>query len=326
MSRTAVLALGGNALTREDQTGTVDEQFDNALEMARSVRDLLAEDWRVIIVHGNGPQVGNLAIQQESGASLVPPQPLFALGAMTQGAIGSIIGRALLEVVGSEALGVVSVITHVVVDEDDPAFAEPTKPIGPFFERSEADALAAERGWTMIEDAGRGFRHVVASPRPVRILEAGPIADLIAHGYVVVAAGGGGIPVVRDPNGRIRGVEAVIDKDLAAERIAEDADADALVLVTGVPSVRLDFGTPDERPVFDLDTAEARRHLAEGQFPPGSMGPKISAACTFVEGGDRIAAVTTPALVRPTLAPSGDGGARGTRIIPTNSFAEVTPA
>lgn len=326
LTGTAVLALGGNALSREDQEGTIEEQYGNALAMARSVRSLIADGWRVVIVHGNGPQVGNLAIQQEGSAALVPAQPLFALGAMTQGALGSLICLALREVCGDEIPGAVSVITHVVVEPDDPAFDRPTKPIGPFFTEAEAEGFMRDRDWTMVEDSGRGFRRVVPSPRPVDILEAGPISRLIDAGYVVVAAGGGGIPVTRTADGTIRGIEAVIDKDLAAEQIAEAADADALALVTGIPTVRLDFGTPNERAVTELDVAEARRHLDEGQFPPGSMGPKITAACAFVEGGDRIAAITTPELVYATLRPTDDGpdGERGTRIVPTTSHAEVS--
>jgi carbamate kinase len=322
MSNIAVIALGGNALTREDQRGTLDEQYQNALTMAKSVRSLLRKGWKIIIVHGNGPQVGNLAIQHEEGARLVPAQPLFSLGAMTQGALGSLICLALHEVCGNEISGAVSVITHIVVDRDDPAFANPTKPIGPFFTEAEAEGFAETRGWTMVPDAGRGFRRVVASPTPQATLEAEAIAALTASGHIVVAAGGGGIPVVEE-NGVLRGVDAVIDKDFAAERIATAARANALVMVTGVPSVKLDFGKPQERSVEEMTVAEARQHLADGQFPPGSMGPKMSAAIKFVEGGTspeerlRFAAITTPELVYATLdEPHGVvEGQRGTRIL-----------
>lgn len=319
MSKIAVIALGGNALTREDQTGTLDEQYSNAKVMARSVRSLLRKGWGVVIVHGNGPQVGNLAIQHEEGSRLVPAQPLFSLGAMTQGALGSLICLALREVVGEELASPVSVVTHIVVEPDDPAFANPTKPIGPFF--AEADAMNFEktRGWTMVSDAGRGWRRVVPSPAPQAILEAESIAALIKAGQIVVAAGGGGIPVVPE-DGVHRGVDAVIDKDFAAERIAVAAGADALVMVTGVPTVMLDFGTPRERAVEELSVTDARHHLADGQFPPGSMGPKMSAAIKFVDGAgpgeDRLAAITTPELVYATLdEPHGVvEGQRGTRI------------
>lgn len=319
-----MIALGGNALTREDQRGTSEEQYANALAMAKSVRSLLRNGWQVIIVHGNGPQVGNLAIQHEEGARLVPALPLYSLGAMTQGALGSLICLALREVCGTEISGAVSVITHIVVDADDPAFANPTKPIGPFFSQGEAEEFTRTRGWTMIPDAGRGYRRVVASPAPQTILEADAISTLTHAGYVVVAAGGGGIPVVEE-DGVDRGVDAVIDKDFAAERIAVAADANALVMVTGVSSVKLDFGTPQERSVESMSVVEAQQHLDEGQFPPGSMGPKMRAAIAFVAGSTsaerpRFAAITTPELVYATLdEPHGVvEGNRGTRILPVS--------
>ncbi len=324
MTKTAVVALGGNALTREGQEGTQAEQYENAIAMAKSVRSLIRQGWQIIIVHGNGPQVGNLAIQHEEGAKLVPAQPLFALGAMTQGALGSLISLAMHEICGDEISGVVSVITHVVVDQNDPAFSNPTKPIGPFFSEAEAKSFADTRGWTMIPDAGRGFRRVVASPEPKATLEANAIAHLIASGNIVVAAGGGGIPVTLK-DGVYVGVDAVVDKDFAAERIADAANADALVMVTGVSTVMLDFGKETQRAVENLTVADARMHLADGQFPPGSMGPKMEAAIKFIgskTAGDnkRMAAITTPELVYGTLADSSGGiieGIRGTRIVPT---------
>lgn len=321
VSNTAVLALGGNALIREDERGTIDEQYDNALAMAKSVRSLIRKGWRIIIVHGNGPQVGNLAIQQAESVELVPAQPLFALGAMTQGAVGSLICLALHEVCGGEINGAVSVITHVEVDRNDPAFEHPTKPIGPFFNEEAASALTADRGWTMIEDSGRGFRRVVPSPAPLAPLEADAIASLIESGFVVVAAGGGGIPVAREGES-MRGVDAVIDKDFAAERIAVSSGAQVLAMVTGVPNVKINFGTDDEETIFNLTPAEAKKHLADGQFPAGSMGPKISAAVHFVEGStpsaERFAAITTPELVYATVdnAHGAIQGHRGTKIKP----------
>ncbi len=321
MAETAVLAMGGNALIRADERGTIDEQYENALAMAKSVRSLIRKGWRVIIVHGNGPQVGNLAIQQAETVDLVPAQPLFALGAMTQGAVGSLICLALHEVCGDEIPGAVSVITHVVVDPADPAFQNPTKPIGPFFSEEVAAALAAERGWSMVEDSGRGHRRVVPSPAPQAPVEADAIASLISAGYVVVAAGGGGIPVAKE-EGSYRGVDAVIDKDFAAERLADASGATVLAMVTGVPTVKINFGRPDEESVYNLTTEEAAKHLADGQFPPGSMGPKIEAAVHFVEGStaasERFAAITTPELVYATVdnAHGAIQGHRGTKIKP----------
>ena len=211
-----------------------------------------------------------------------------------------------------------SVITHVEVDPCDPALSHPTKPIGPFFDRTEADALTSVRGWTMVEDSGRGYRRVVPSPRPMAPIEAPAISTLVDLGYIVVAGGGGGIPVSRSADGAYRGVDAVIDKDFAAERIADSVGAQALVMVTGVDAVRLNFGTSQEQPVTEMTASVARRHLADGQFPPGSMGPKVEAAIEFVEAAGRISAITTPELVYATLdEPAGViEGPRGTRIVP----------
>ena len=318
MAETAILALGGNALIREDQRGTLEEQYTNALAMAHSVRSLIRKGWNVVIVHGNGPQVGNLAIQHEGSTDLVPALPLFTLGAMTQGQLGSLICLALNEVCKREITGAVSVITHVEVDPGDPALSHPTKPIGPFFDQTEADALTSVRGWTMVEDSGRGYRRVVPSPRPMAPIEAPAISTLVDLGYIVVAGGGGGIPVSRSADGAYRGVDAVIDKDFAAERIADSVGAQALVMVTGVASVRLNFGTPQEEVVTEMTASVARRHLVDGQFPPGSMGPKVEAAIEFVEATGRISAITTPELVYATLdEPAGViEGPRGTRIVP----------
>ncbi len=322
MTETAVLALGGNALIREDQSGTLEEQYANAVSMARSVRSLLRSGWRVVILHGNGPQVGNLAIQQECASEIVPALPLSTLGAMTQGQLGSLICLALNEVCAAETAGAVSVVTHVEIDPEDPALSRPTKPIGPFFTESEVPTLRAERGWTMVEDAGRGYRRVVPSPRPRLAIEASAIAALVDLGYLVVAGGGGGIPVVRSGCGNaFSGVDAVIDKDFAAERIADAVDAVALVMVTGVDAVKLDFGTPQERAVVDMSASEARRHLATGQFPPGSMGPKVQAAIEFIECPGRVAAITSPELVLATMNEPSNAvvGRRGTRIMPDAS-------
>ena len=318
MAETAVLALGGNALIREDQRGTLEEQYANALAMALSVRSLIRKGWNVVIVHGNGPQVGNLAIQHEGSTDLVPALPLFTLGAMTQGQLGSLICLALNEVCKREITGAVSVITHVEVDPGDPALSHPTKPIGPFFDQTEADALTSVRGWTMVEDSGRGYRRVVPSPRPMAPIEAPAISTLVDLGYIVVAGGGGGIPVSRSADGAYRGVDAVIDKDFAAERIADSVGAQALVMVTGVDAVRLNFGTSQERTVTEMTASVARRHLADGQFPPGSMGPKVEAAIEFVEATGRISAITTPELVYATLDEPGGviEGPRGTLIVP----------
>jgi carbamate kinase len=318
MTNTAVVALGGNAFTRAGQTGTHDEQSRNASEMARGVLAIRRSGWHVVVVHGNGPQVGNLAIQQEEGRRLVPAQPLFSLGAMTQGEIGSLISLALRA--GDPDIAVAALVSHVLVDPEDPAFGAPAKPIGPFFTRSRADELAAERGWTVGEDSGRGFRRLVPSPRPVEVVETAAIRSLVAGGTIVIAGGGGGVPVTRGDAGLL-GVEAVIDKDYVASQLATALAARALVFVTDVPQLMLDFGRPTERALGEIDVATAERHQRDSQFPTGSMGPKVRAATRFLRSGGEVAVISTAALAAPTLGRAGDatrdggGMRRGTRIV-----------
>lgn len=308
MSRkVAVVALGGNAITRSGQSGTHAEQVANARGMAGAVATLRDGGWTVVVVHGNGPQVGNLAIQQEEGAGRVPELPLSCLGAMTEGQLGSLLGLALR---GAGIPDVVAVVTHVVVDADDPAFTRPTKPIGPFLSREVAQRHAADQGWTVGEDAGRGYRRLVASPEPREIVELDAIRTLVGQGTIVIAAGGGGVPVVRSGAG-FDGVDAVIDKDLAAQRLATALDADALVLITDIEQVQVDFGTPQARPLVEIDVEQARKHHADGQFPEGSMGPKMRAAIAFLTEGGRIAVITNSELAPAALA----GPGAGTRIV-----------
>jgi carbamate kinase len=314
MPRTAVVALGGNAFTREGETGTYAEQTRNAAEMARAVLALRRARWNVVLVHGNGPQIGDLAIQQEEGAALVPPQPLFCLGAMTQGQLGSLIAMALHNAARAD-VPVVAMTTHVRVALDDPAFDRPTKPIGPFFTEAEATRLARTRGWTIAEDAGRGYRRVVPSPEPRGIVEEAPLRALVERGIVVIAAGGGGIPVVDGEQG-YSGVDAVVDKDYAAQSLATVLGAEALVLVTGVPHVVLDFGTPRQRAIDEITVDQAETYLADGQFAEGSMGPKVRAGVRFLRGGGRTVVITTPEHAPGALADTpGLDGRRGTRIV-----------
>ena len=308
MAKTAVIALGGNALTREGESGTCDEMLANAAAMAAAVNEVIEAGWRVVIVHGNGPQVGNLALQQEA-TTMVPAQPLALLGAMTQGQLGSLIARAidLMRGPGTAA----ALVTHVTVDPADPAFRSPSKPIGPFFGHAEAQQLAASRGWVVQPDSGRGYRRVVASPEPTGVIEIDALRALVSAGHLVIAAGGGGIPVA---GAETRGtVEAVIDKDRAAGLIARLLGAQALLLVTAVDRVMLDYGTPMQSELGKITAVEAARYLDDGQFPPGSMGPKIESALRFLAEGGELAVVTSPGLLAATLA--GGGGQRsGTRI------------
>ncbi|MDN5916675.1 MAG: carbamate kinase [Pseudonocardia sp.] len=292
MPKTAVVALGGNAITRSGQPGTYSEQAANARAMAVAVCSLRDAGWNVVLVHGNGPQVGNLAIQQDEAADVVPALPLFCVNSMTQGQLGSLLSLALLAEGHGRLPGVVSVVTHVIVDRDDPAFGRPTKPVGPFFGEEQARALAAERGWEIVRDGERGHRRVVPSPRPVGIVEVDAVRALIDQHMIVVAGGGGGIPVVAGDRG-LEGIDAVIDKDFTAQRLATSVNAEALVLITDTEKVQLDFGTPDQRPITDMSVDEAMKYLDDGQFPDGSMGPKVRAAVRFVREGGTTAVITT---------------------------------
>ena len=312
MTKIAVVALGGNALTRAGQSGSYDEMMANAAAMATAVNDVLEAGWRVVVVHGNGPQVGNLAMQQEAAlrqeaTAAVPAQPLALLGAMTQGMLGSVLARAidLLRGRGTAA----ALVTHVTVDPADPAFGAPSKPIGPFFEPAEAERLARRGGWVVKPDSGRGYRRVVASPQPLAVIEIEAVRALVEAG-LVIAGGGGGIPVLAaDP---CRVVDAVIDKDRAACLIARQLGAQALLLVTAVDRVMLDYGMPTESSLSRISADQAARYLAEGQFPPGSMGPKIEAALRFLDDGGELSVITSPALLAATLA--GHCETAGTRI------------
>ena len=312
MTKIAVVALGGNALTRADQSGTCGEMMVNAATMAMAVNDVLEAGWRVVIVHGNGPQVGNLALQQEA-ASMVPAQPLALLGAMTQGLLGSLIARAIDLLRGSGTAA--ALITHVTVDPADPAFVSPSKPIGPFFEPVEAQRLAARSGWVVQPDSGRGYRRVVASPWPTGVIEIEALRTLVDAGHLVIAGGGGGIPVATTDTCGV--IDAVIDKDRAACLIAGQLGAQALLLVTAVDRVMLNYGTPAQSGLGTITADEAARYLQEGQFPPGSMGPKIEAALRFLAEGGELAVVTSPALLATTL--TGSAKPAGTRIERTSS-------
>ena len=309
MAETVVMAVGGNALAPSG-VGDIAEQMERARHVAGHAIALLEGDRRLLVVHGNGPQVGALAIAQEAVAREVPPQPLHVLGAMTQGQLGWLLSEAIgdaLEASGQDR-SVVAVVTQVVVDRDDPGFQHPTKPIGPFFSAGRAKRLASARGWEVAEDSGRGWRRVVASPVPVEVVEWPQVRELLRAKQVVIAAGGGGIPVARD-GGTLSGVEAVIDKDLAAALLADLVKAKTLLLLTGVEKVALNFGTPKQRTLRQMTVAEARAHMADGQFPAGSMGPKIDAAIRFVEGGKGREAIVT-SLEKTAAAIAGTTGTR----------------
>jgi len=319
MSRTVLLSLGGNAILPGRGAGTIQEQFRVTQASMAHVADMLEVGARVILSHGNGPIVGNILIRNEMAQERIPPMPLDVCGADSQGGIGYMIQQSLQNILLERRLPrqVVTVITQVVVRADDPAFARPTKPIGPFYAEDEARRLSAQKGWRMLEDAGRGLRRVVPSPRPVRIVEESAIRSLFEAGHVVIAGGGGGIPVIEE-HGRLRGVEAVIDKDLTSILLALSVKVDTVINVTAIDQVSLDFGKPTQRPISVLTLADARRHLQDGQFPEGSMGPKIRAAIQFLEGGGKEVIITSPPLVRESLE-----GRAGTRIVAASAQASV---
>lgn len=304
----AVVAVGGNALTGADQAGTPDEIAANAAGMALSLARLVHAGWRVAVVHGNGPQVGNLAIQQDEASAIVPAQPLHQLCAMTQGQLGGMLVREIDRLCGEGSA--VALVTHVRIDRDDPAFDHPTKPIGPFFSAEHAAELARQRGWHVVEDAGRGHRRVVASPAPIDIVELQAIRTLLDAGHVVLAAGGGGVAVSRTADGALSGLDAVIDKDHAAAVLATSIGASELYLLTGIDAVLLDFGTPHQRPVHVMSPQDAESHLAQGQFPAGSMGPKITAALQFLRDGGKRVLITSPGRLAAAAAGEVDVGTR----------------
>lgn len=311
----AVVAFGGNALLRPEDRGTQEEQIARAKQAARWLAEIVAQGYRLIVVHGNGPQVGNILIQAEEASTKVPPQTLDLAVAQTEGSMGFVLQQAIrnrLESIGRSAQ-VTTVLTEVEVDPTDVAFKRPTKPIGPFFTRYRAEALERDLGWTMREDAGRGWRHVVPSPRPLRILNVATIVHILSGADVVIAAGGGGIPVVRGRDGQWRGVEAVIDKDFASSLLAAELKADLYVILTGVTKVALDFGKPRQRTIDRLTLAEAEKHLRDGQFPAGSMGPKIEAAIQFVRATGREVLITDVEHLRDALV-----GKDGTRVVPSS--------
>lgn len=311
MSETVVMAVGGNALAPSG-LGEIAEQMERAREVAGHAVSLLSDDRRLLIVHGNGPQVGALALAQEAVAPEVPPQPLHVLGAMTQGQLGWLLSEAIGDALQAQGKDrdVAAIVTQVVVDRDDPGFANPTKPIGPFFSAGRAKRLAQARGWSVAEDSGRGWRRVVASPIPTEVVEWPQVRALLRQKQVVIACGGGGIPVARRGHG-LDGVEAVIDKDHAAALVASLVKAKTLLLLTGVDRVAIGFGTKRARWLDAMTAGEAREHLTAGEFPAGSMGPKIEAAIRFVQGGGREAIITS--LDKTAAAVSGAAGTRITR-------------
>jgi len=313
MRPTAVVAIGGNSLIKDRDHRTVADQYQAVAETCTHIADLVASGYDVVITHGNGPQVGYILLRAELASHVLHPVPLDSCDADTQGAIGYHIQRALGNEFGRREMDkrVVTVVTQVIVSPDDDAFQNPSKPIGPFYDASRAEALTSEHGWRMVEDAGRGYRRVVPSPRPIEIIEIDSIRTLLANGFVVVAAGGGGIPVIRRRSGDLVGAEAVIDKDHVSGLLAAEIGAGLLIISTSVDCVYCDFGCPDQSPLDRLTAAQAREYLHQGQFAPGSMEPKIQAAIDYLERIDGQVVITSPQHM--AAAAGGEAGTLITR-------------
>lgn len=307
-----VIAIGGNAIIKEGQKGTIEEQKENIHESMQPIIGLIEQGHTVVVTHGNGPQVGNTLIRSKMASSVIPPYPLDVCGAETQGNIGYLIQQAISNKLVEKNMDktVATVVTQVVVSEEDEAFQNPTKPIGPFYTEEEMkEKVKEEPDATFVEDSGRGYRKVVASPKPLKIVEKEAVNALLEKDMVVVTAGGGGIPVV-EREGKYEGVEAVIDKDFASALLAAEVGADYLFILTGVEQVAIDFGKPTQRNLFEMTVEEALRYMEEGQFPKGSMGPKIEAALLFLEKGGKNVIITSIDKLQEALE-----GKTGTRIV-----------
>ena len=290
-----VIALGGNALQEGKGPATAEAQLAVVEKTSEYIADIVEKDYCVTIAHGNGPQVGRILLQNENSVDITPAMPFDVCGAMSQGMIGYHIQQALKKVLANRGINknVATVVTQVVVDKDDKGFKNPTKPIGPFYSEEAAKKLAEEKGYTVKEDAGRGYRRVVASPVPVEIAELEAVKCLISNGFIVVTVGGGGIPVIKNEDGSLEGVAAVIDKDLASEKLGEDIDADILLILTAVEKAYINYGKENQQALDCITSEQARKYMSEGHFAPGSMLPKMDAACRFAESKKGRCAIIT---------------------------------
>jgi carbamate kinase len=308
---TAVVAIGGNSLISDPRHQSVPDQFAATRETARHLAEMVTAGWNIAVTHGNGPQVGFILLRSDLSAHALHTVPLDSCGADTQGALGYMIQQCLQNEFLARGIKrqAVTLVTQVLVNRNDNAFEKPSKPIGAFYDKATAREHMRARQWTMVEDAGRGWRRVVPSPLPQAIVEVEAVTQLIADGFIVVAVGGGGIPVVRDEAGLLHGVEAVIDKDFASALLATSIDADLLLISTAVEQVAINYKKPNQQLLSRLTVVEAKQHLADGQFPAGSMGPKIEAAIGFVERGGKEAIITNPENIARALR-----GETGTQI------------
>ena len=291
--KTALIAVGGNSLIRAGEKGTVSEQLENSRRTAAAIVALVRDGWHIVVTHGNGPQVGADLLRSERAADQVPSLTLDVCGASTQGEIGYVLSQSLGHELAAAGIRkrVASVVTQTVVSADDPAMLHPTKPIGPFYSQADAEFRRRTLGWHIVEDAARGYRRVVPSPEPIEIVELEVIRDLVDAGVLVIACGGGGIPVVRE-NGMLRGVEAVIDKDRASALLALELGVDLFIISTDVDCVYLDYKKPSQRALDYVTAADLEQHCRAGHFPPGNMGPKIESALRFLRGEGREVVIT----------------------------------
>ncbi len=310
----ALIAFGGNAILPSHQRGLQSEQMKNAQKAAKLMIHIVKKGYELIMVHGNGPQVGNLLIQMEEAVTKIPPFSLEVCDAMTEGSMGFMLEKAIINELRKNSVDkeAATIVTQVVVDKNDPAFENPTKPVGPFYTKYRSQILSREKKWKMVEDAGRGYRQVVPSPKPIDIVPKRIIHELVRSGRIIICAGGGGIPVIINGNGLFQGVEAVIDKDYASSLLAREVGVDLFIILTNVPRVYLNFGTPEETPVPVMAVEEANKYLEEGQFPPGSMGPKIRSAIEFIASGGSEVLITSASHLKASLV-----NRAGTRIVPT---------
>jgi len=311
----AVVAIGGNSLIKDGTHQSVPDQLNAVRETAVHIAGMIEQGWNVVITHGNGPQVGFILLRSELASNVLHTVPLDSCGADTQGAIGYMIQQSLHNEFLCRGIRrqCVTVVTQVLVDSNDPAMQNPSKPIGSFYKEEEARAKMNKEGWVMSEDAGRGWRRVVPSPIPREIIERDAIDTLIKNGFIVAAVGGGGIPVVRDKAGNLAGVEGVIDKDLASSLLASELNAELLLISTAVEKAALNFKKPNQLDLDRITLSEAKRYYEEGHFAKGSMGPKIKAIINYLERGGRAALITMPETIGKALA-----GQTGTWIIPDN--------
>ena len=314
-AKRAVIAIGGNSLIKDKQHQTVEDQYQAAKETCFHIADMIEAGWDVAIAHGNGPQVGYILRRSEIAARVVGLHevPLDACGADTQGALGYSLQQNLCNEFRRRKIrkSVATVVTQVRVDRDDPAFANPAKPIGSFMDEAEAQDRITRDGWSMVEDAGRGWRRIVASPRPKEIIELDAVKVLLNAGIITITVGGGGIPVAWNDDGDLRGVAAVIDKDFASSLLAQSIGAELFLISTAVEQVYLNFRQPDQRAIDEMSVSEAKRYLAEGHFAKGSMEPKVRAIVEYLEAGGKLAIVTDPGHIAAALR-----GETGTRVVP----------